>query len=206
MVGYAKNVLQLMQQTKLIFASHNANKTAEIAKLLPNNWLVNSLNDIAYHSEIIEDGLTLQANALIKARTIFEATQCNCFADDTGLMVDALNGNPGVLSARFAGPEKNSDNNNKKLLQDLAGQENRKAHFSTFICLILDGNIHFFEGRMDGQITLSPSGGNGFGYDPIFMPVGSNRTLAEMSMEEKNAISHRAKAFEKMKLFLENLK
>ncbi len=195
-----------MMQTKLVFASHNVNKTAEIAKLLPSNWIVNSLNDIGYHSEIIEDGLSLQANALIKAQTIFKSTQFNCFADDTGLMVDALNGNPGVYSARFAGPEKDSKKNNAKLLGDLKGLENRAAHFSTFICLILHGQIHYFEGRMDGHITQSASGNNGFGYDPIFMPVGSNRTLAEMSMEEKNTISHRAKAFEKMKLFLEDLK
>ena len=195
-----------MLQTKLIFASHNVHKTAEIAKLLPGNWIVNSLSDIDYHSEIVEDGLTLQANALIKAQTIFEATQFNCFADDTGLMVEALNGNPGVFSARFAGPEKDSSKNNHKLLMDLAGIDNRTAYFSTFICLILNGEIQYFEGRMDGHITQSASGNNGFGYDPIFMPVGSNRTLAEMSMEEKNTISHRAKAFEKMKLFLKNLK
>ncbi|OYU96826.1 MAG: non-canonical purine NTP pyrophosphatase, RdgB/HAM1 family [Bacteroidetes bacterium B1(2017)] len=186
----------------LIFASHNANKTKEISALLTGLVTVSSLSDIGYTQEIIESGSTLNENAFIKANTIFLHSSQNCFADDTGLLVDALNGQPGVYSARYAGPENNSQKNNAKLLNALEFVENRKAKFVTVICLFWKGQTHYFEGVLEGEITTEIKGEKGFGYDPIFRPLGSNRNLAEMELAEKNAISHRAKAFQKMLEFL----
>jgi len=191
---------------KLIFASHNANKTREIANLLNGTLLVQSLTDIGFLDEIIESGTTLQENAHIKSSTIYQATGLDCFADDTGLMVDALNGEPGVYSARYAGNEKDSLLNNQKLLSNLNNKTNRSAKFVTVISLFLGGKEYFFEGVLEGTIGFEPIGQEGFGYDPLFLPVGSNRTLAQMSLTEKNKISHRKIAFKKMADFFLNAK
>lgn len=189
---------------KLIFASHNSNKTKEIAALLDGLISIVSLNDIGYVEEIVESGLTLNENAFIKANAIHKACELNCFADDTGLLVESLNDEPGVYSARYAGPEKNDLLNNKKLLDNLIGLENRKAKFVTVIHLIWENEHHIFEGKLEGTIALEPAGNEGFGYDPIFYPIGSNRSLAQMSLEEKNMISHRGKAFNGMLQFLKS--
>ncbi len=187
---------------KLIFASHNKNKTKEIAAIFQGFAEVSSLEDIGFFEEIAETGSTLEENAEIKATTVQKATNLNCFADDTGLLVEALGGAPGVYSARFAGPERSAEANNHKLLQDLVQTENRNAKFVTIICMIVAGEKHFFKGELDGRIAMDYSGSNGFGYDPIFIPNGFAKSLAEMSLAEKNAISHRAKAFMKMLDFL----
>lgn len=191
---------------KLVFASHNPNKTREIANLLDGTMLVQSLNDIGFTKEIVEDGLTLHENAHIKSSTIYQLTGLNCFADDTGLMVESLGGEPGVFSARYAGEEKDTSKNNQKLLTNLTNIANRNAKFVTVISLHLHGTAYFFEGILNGTITQQLKGEQGFGYDPLFMPIGSNRTLAQMSLDEKNKISHRKIAFKKMVDFFLNLK
>lgn len=187
---------------ELIFASHNQNKVTEIAALIGTNYTVKSLTEIGYNDEIIEDGKTLEENALIKARTIYKKINKNCFADDTGLLVEALNNEPGVYSARYAGEQKNANDNMDLLLEKLADFDNKKARFVTVIALIIDGKEYLFEGELLGKITTIKSGKNGFGYDPIFIPNDFNICLAEMDLQEKNKISHRAKAFEKMISFL----
>ncbi len=190
---------------ELIFASHNKNKAQEIEKKLTSIFKIFTLDDIGIHDEIIENGLTLQQNAIIKAQFVFEKTNKNCFADDTGLMVEALNGEPGVYSARYAGKDKIDNNNMDLLLKNLNGKENRKAKFVSVICLIYQGVQHMIEGELQGKIIDTKRGNHGFGYDPIFVPDGYEITLAEMGMDEKNKISHRAKAIDKMKLLLESL-
>jgi XTP/dITP diphosphohydrolase len=190
---------------ELIFASHNKNKAQEIEKKLASIYKINTLDDIGIHEEIIEDGLTLPANAIIKAEYVFNKTNKDCFADDTGLMVEALNGEPGVYSARYAGKDKIDNNNINLLLKNLTRIENRKAKFVTAICLIYQGTQHLIEGELHGKIIDDRKGNHGFGYDPIFVPDGYNITLAEMDMAEKNKISHRAKAIDKMKLLLDSL-
>ena len=190
---------------ELIFASHNKNKAQEIEKKLAPIYKINTLDDIGIHEEIIEDGLTLPANAIIKAEYVFNKTNKDCFADDTGLMVEALNGEPGVYSARYAGKDKIDNNNINLLLKNLTRIENRKAKFVTAICLIYQGTQHLIEGELHGKIIDDRKGNHGFGYDPIFVPDGYNITLAEMDMAEKNKISHRAKAIDKMKLLLDSL-
>jgi len=187
---------------ELIFASHNQNKVTEIAALIGTNYTVKSLTEIGYHDEIIEDGKTLEENALIKARTIYKKTKKNCFADDTGLLVEALNNEPGVYSARYAGEQKNANDNMDLLLKNIASFDNKNASFVTVIALIIDEKEYLFEGKLLGKITTIKSGKNGFGYDPIFIPNGFNICLAEMDLQEKNKISHRAKAFERMISFL----
>ena len=187
---------------ELIFASHNQNKVKEINALLGNGFRVKSLSDIGFDTEIVENGETLEANALIKARTIYELTQQNCFADDTGLLVSALNNEPGVYSARYAGLQKNDHDNMDLLLKNLEGITDRKANFTTCIALILEGKEYLFEGKLHGSIIQEKIGSNGFGYDPIFKPDNYTITLAQMELSEKNTISHRAKAFENMKAFL----
>ena len=187
---------------ELIFASHNQNKVKEINALLGNGFRVKSLSDIGFDTEIVENGETLEANALIKARTIYELTQQNCFADDTGLLVSALNNEPGVYSARYAGLQKNDHDNMDLLLKNLEGITDRKANFTTCIALILEGKEYLFEGKLHGSIIHEKIGSNGFGYDPIFKPDNYTITLAQMELSEKNTISHRAKAFENMKAFL----
>ncbi len=186
----------------LIFASHNENKVFEIATLVGNKYKILSLNDINFKEEIIENGSNLKENALIKARTIFNETGKNCFADDTGLLVKSLNNEPGVYSARYAGEQKNADDNMNLLLLNLNKKTDRQAKFTTIIALIMNGNEFIFKGELAGSIISEKKGSNGFGYDPIFKPNGYNNTLAQLDITEKNKISHRALAFKKMIDFL----
>lgn len=186
----------------LFFASHNENKVKEIRAMLPVNTILKSLNDLSLTEEIIENGLTLEENALIKARSLYAQIHQASFADDSGLEVDILQGRPGVYSARYAGPEKNDDANNRKLLRELEGKLNRSAAFKTVIAFV-DGQHEFlFSGEVRGTISHEPKGIKGFGYDPIFIPEGWNKSFAEVEKEVKNSISHRAQAFEKFISFL----
>lgn len=187
---------------KLIFATHNPNKVKEIQSLLPDHIQIKSLTDIGYQDEIIEDGETIEANAKIKAETISELFDLPCFADDTGLEVEALGGKPGVKSARYAGEEKSDDANKKKLLKNLEGKQNRSARFKTVIVFKDGDNEREFTGICEGEITKEPSGNGGFGYDPIFKPKGYSQTFAEMPVSEKNKISHRGLAFRQLIEFL----
>lgn len=187
---------------ELIFASHNANKVAEIARKLEGEYKLLSLTDIGCHEEIVEDGARLEENARIKARYVFEHYGKDCFADDTGLEVKALDGAPGVHTARYAGEEKDNGKNMAKLLSELEGEKERSAQFRTVICAIVDGEEYLFEGVAKGSIGTVLSGDKGFGYDPIFYPEGYEITFAEMDMETKNSMSHRGKAVEKLIHFL----
>ena len=187
---------------KLIFASHNEHKTTEIRQLLPPDIQLLSLNDLNYHDEIEESAATLEGNALLKATHVFTLFKLPCFADDSGLEVEALDNRPGVYSARYAGEPKNDDRNIAKLLDDLKESTNRSARFRTVISLILPTTSLSFEGIIEGEITHEKKGSNGFGYDPVFQPIESSITFAQMSMEQKNTISHRALALEKMISFL----
>lgn len=189
---------------ELIFASHNENKVSEIRAMLPDFVELKSLNDIGYHTEIDETGTTLEENSKIKAETIYKLTGKNVFADDTGLFVDALDGAPGVFSSRYAGTG-NSEDNIIKLLEELEGKENRNAHFKTVICLIINGKSHFLEGRVDGIILKGKRGDDGFGYDPVFLPENHELSFAEMDLNQKNKISHRYKAIQKLLDFIANL-
>ncbi len=190
---------------KLVFATNNLNKLAEVQKMLPKSIELLSLKDINCFEEIPETATTLEGNAKIKANHISENYQYNCFADDTGLEVNALNGNPGVYSARYAGEPVNIENNISKLLNELKTTDNRKAHFKTSICLNLNGSQFLFDGICKGEILHSKQGEKGFGYDPIFKPEGSELSFAEMSSEEKNKISHRGLAIAKLITFLSKL-
>lgn len=190
---------------KLIFATHNKNKAKEVKSLMPSFIELLSLDDINFHDEIDETASTLEGNALLKAKTIFEKTGINCFADDSGLLVDALNGEPGVYSARYAGEQKNDQDNMKKLLHELNDKPNKNAHFKTVMALIIDGKEHLFEGKIEGKIITEKLGSNGFGYDPIFVPDGYNETFAQLDSETKNKISHRARALQKMLGFLKTI-
>jgi len=190
-----------MAMHKLIFASHNAHKTKEIAAIFNGLFQIASLHNIGFFEEIIESGDTLEENAAIKANAVFGATQLDCFADDTGLMVDALDGKPGVYTARYAGPERDANLNNQKLLFELQNHTNRTASFVTIIHLIFNGKSYQFKGELKGYIAHEAKGTEGFGYDPLFVPLGSDRTLAQMSLLEKNQLSHRAKAFQQMLQF-----
>lgn len=187
---------------ELIFATHNQNKVEEITAILPPVIEIKSLRDINFKNEISETSETLQGNALIKARTIFNQFKRNCFADDTGLEVEVLDGDPGVLSARYAGNQNIAIDNIKKLLRKLKNHDNRKAQFRTVIALIYDRNEYFFEGIIKGKIIREAKGNNGFGYDPIFQPENYILSFAQLDKEEKNKISHRAKAFRKLINFL----
>ncbi len=186
----------------LFFASGNSHKIAEVQQLIGSLYVVKSLKDLGVDIEIPETGDTLEANSLIKARFLNDTFHVNSFADDTGLEVESLKGEPGVLSARYAGTPADSKKNMELLLQNLEGQENRNARFRTVITLIQNGEVFQFEGIVEGAITNSPSGKDGFGYDPIFMPSGESRTFAEMLPEEKNSISHRGRAMKKFIDFL----
>ncbi|MBM6883702.1 non-canonical purine NTP diphosphatase [Bacteroides caecigallinarum] len=184
---------------KLVFATNNAHKLEEIRAILGDKVEILSLNDINCHADIPETADTLQGNAALKAQYIYENYGLDCFADDTGLEVEALNGAPGIYSARYAGGEgHDSEANMKKLLSEMQDKENRKARFRTVICLIEDGKEHFFEGIVNGSIIRERKGGAGFGYDPVFMPDGYSETFAEMGNDEKNKISHRARAVQKL--------
>lgn len=187
---------------KLVFATNNENKIKEIKSALGNKFEILSLKDINCNEELPETQETLEGNALQKARYVSDNYKVNCFADDTGLVIDALNGEPGVYSARYAGEEKSSEKNIKKVLTKLGENSNRAAYFETAIALIIDQKEHLFSGKAKGEITYSLSGEKGFGYDPIFKPENLEKTFAELSLQEKNKISHRGKAFDKMCSFL----
>jgi XTP/dITP diphosphohydrolase len=186
----------------IIFASHNDNKIAEIRAMLPDSITLLGLNDIGFHDEIPETAQTIEGNAILKADYITRKFGHDCFADDTGLEVDALNGAPGVYSARYAGEQKNVEDNMDKLLAELSGKADRNARFKTVIALNLNGSQHLFTGIVEGEITTERQGNQGFGYDPIFQPEGFSKTFAEFSMDEKAAASHRGKAVQKLINFL----
>ena len=192
-----------MQQ--LVFATNNAHKLQEVAAKIEGRIKLLSLNDINCHDDIAETGTTFSQNASIKSNHIYNKYHLNCFGDDSGLEIDALNGEPGVYSARYAGEHGNHAANNQKVLQALQGVANRQARFKTVISLLWNGNEHFFEGTIEGIIKTELSGTAGFGYDPIFEPEGYGVTFAEMSLDQKNNISHRAKAMEKLLAFLANV-
>jgi XTP/dITP diphosphohydrolase len=191
---------------KLIFATQNENKVQEIQSLLPEYFKIITLKDIRCFDEIPETAETLEGNSLLKASFISETYNLNCFADDTGLEIEALDNRPGVYSARYAGPEKSAAANINKVLLELEGKTARNAQFRTIITLILNKSTFTFEGIVRGEIISEKRGENGFGYDPIFVPEGEVRTFAEISLEEKNKHSHRARAFQKMIEFLNELK
>lgn len=187
---------------KLVFATNNVNKLKEVQEMLPNSIELLSLKDIHCFDEIDETETTLEGNARLKASYVTQKYGYHCFADDTGLEVESLDGKPGVYSARYAGEPSNSENNMQKLLQELNGKENRKAQFRTAICLQLDGKQFFFDGICKGEILTKKQGEKGFGYDPIFQPEGYCRSFARMQRNEKNKISHRGLAIKKLVIFL----
>lgn len=191
-----------MKNNTLIFATNNQHKVEEIAAIVGDKFNIITLKMAGIDIDIPEPHHTIEANASEKSRTIFKLTQQDCFGEDTGLEVDALNGDPGVKSARYAGEEKSFDANIDKLLKNLQGTEDRSAHFKTVISLIWKGKEYLFEGITKGQILHERSGNNGFGYDPVFMPEGSNKSFGEMGMAEKNVYSHRRKATDKVIEFL----
>jgi len=189
---------------ELVFASNNPHKVKEINSLLGISFKLLSLNDIGIFDDIPENEPELEGNALAKARFVYNASGRNVFADDTGLEIEALDGKPGVHSARFAGENKDSAANIKKVLELLGNNKNRKARFRTVIALIINNEEFLFEGIVEGKIINELRGSEGFGYDPVFIPDGKTLTFAEMGLEEKNSVSHRARAFEKLKEFLNN--
>lgn len=190
---------------KILFATHNQHKLTELQQIVNKDIHLVSLYDLNYHKEIEESGTTLNENALLKARLISNIFNMNTFADDTGLEIEALNGAPGVYSARFAGEEKDSVNNMNKVLELMNGISNRKAQFRTVIALIIDNKEYLFEGVVKGEILEEPVGNNGFGYDPVFKPSGYSASFAQMDPETKNKISHRGKAVEQLIKFLESV-
>ncbi len=187
---------------QLVFATNNTNKVAEVRTVLGGLFEIISLKEAGIDIDIPEPYNTLEENAATKSKTIFELTGKNCFSEDTGLFVDALNGDPGVKSARYAGANANNKDNIAKLLHNLDNSINGKARFRTIISLILNGTEHQFEGVCEGEIITVPRGEKGFGYDAVFIPAGSEKTFAEMDTEEKNAFSHRKKAMKKLIEFL----
>lgn len=191
---------------KILFATANLNKVREISALLPSDLHILSLRDIELVEEIPETSPTLEGNAQQKADFITQRFGLDCFADDTGLEIEALNGAPSVRSARYAGEERSDTANMDRVLQELEGSAARSAQFRTVIALNLNGQRYFFEGSVKGEILLEKRGEHGFGYDPIFLPVGSDLSFAEMSLDEKNTFSHRARAFSKMIQFLHGFK
>lgn len=191
---------------KLVFASNNAHKLSEIRAILGDRLEIISLSDLQCHEEIPETADTLEGNALIKARYVWERYGLYCFADDTGLEVEALGGAPGVYSARFAGEHASFEDNVSLLLERLSGvAAPRRARFRTVIALIDEYGTHFFEGSVDGEITLERSGDHGFGYDPVFRPEGREETFAQLTEQEKNSMSHRGRAVQKLVRYLQAL-
>ena len=190
---------------KLVFATNNPHKLQEVSSILKGKVDIISLDDVHCHEEIPETADTLEENALLKAEYIYNNYHLNCFADDTGLEIEALNNEPGVYSARYAGTDKNPEANMMKVLQQLENQSNRKARFRTVIALIMDGKTYLFEGIVNGTITKAKQGNAGFGYDPIFMPEGYEHTFAELGEEVKNKISHRSIAIKKLCEFLNSI-
>ncbi|MDR1698796.1 MAG: non-canonical purine NTP diphosphatase [Prevotellaceae bacterium] len=189
---------------EIIFATNNPHKLYEISAILGAEYKILSLTDIGCEEEIPETADTLQGNAELKARYVYERYGKSCFSDDTGLEVEALNGAPGVHSARYAGEWKNSQANMEKLLAALQGESNRKARFRTVIAFVENGKTYFFDGEIRGTIINEKRGSEGFGYDPIFVPEGYDKTFAELPLEAKNTNSHRANAVKKLVDFLEN--
>jgi XTP/dITP diphosphohydrolase len=187
---------------KLVFATNNKNKIKEIKLLLDNSLEILSLEDIGCLEEIPETADTIEGNAIQKAKYVFDKYGYNCFADDTGLEIDALSGEPGVYSARYAGEQKSAEDNMNKVLDKLKGITNRTAQFKTVIALIIDGETTCFEGIVKGEMTTQRSGSEGFGYDPIFKPLGFDITFSEMDLTQKNKISHRAKAVAQLSNYL----
>lgn len=188
----------------LIFATSNSNKLKEIKNLLPKEICINDLNSLNFFEEIPENENSIEKNAEFKANFIHSKYNINVFADDTGLEVGVLNGEPGVYSARYAGEDCNSNKNMEKLLKKLINKENRKARFKTVIALVLNNKLHHFEGIVNGTIAHSKKGDKGFGYDPIFIPEGYKKSFAELSLNEKNEISHRSIAVKKLINFIKN--
>ena len=187
---------------RLVFATNNKHKLEEARRIMGDSIDIVPLEEIGCHDDIPETADTLEGNALMKARWVHDRYGVDCFADDTGLMVDALGGAPGVYSARYAGPGHDSEANMKKLLADMEGAEHRDAHFSTSVALVTADGTHIFEGRVDGSIAREPGGDSGFGYDPVFIARETGKRFAEMSADEKNAISHRGRAMRKLRDFL----
>jgi XTP/dITP diphosphohydrolase len=190
---------------ELVFATNNQHKLKEIKNALGNSFELKSLADLNFKEDIPETHETLEENAMEKAEHIYSRFNVNCFADDTGLEIEALNGEPGVYSARYAGENPTFDDNMNKVLLKLSSETRRSARFRTVIALILDGEKYYFEGEVNGEILVSKSGRDGFGYDPIFKPEGCNQSFAEMSLDLKNKISHRGKAVKKLVKFLKTL-
>ena len=191
---------------KIVFASNNKNKVKEIQNQVPNFIEIVTLEDIGCYEDIEENGLTIEENAVIKANYVTEKYNLPCFADDTGLEIEALNGEPGVYSARYGGIEKDSNKNMNLVLEKLQNQPNRSAQFKTVIALNINNKQQLFTGIVKGEITNEKTGNSGFGYDPIFQPEGCETTFAQMSVEEKNKMSHRGKAVSQLIDFLINLK
>ena len=200
------NLILFSFMNKLVFATNNAHKLEEVRAILEPEITIISLNDLDCHDDIPEIADTLEGNALLKATYIHNKFGLDCFADDTGLEINELNGDPGVYSARYAGENNNAYNNMSKVLSLLGNSRNRKACFRTVIALIIDQQTLFFEGKIDGTIALKPLGESGFGYDPIFIPEGYSLSFAQISSETKNAISHRALAINKLIEFLQHNK
>ena len=193
-----------IKNMKIVFATNNKNKIIEVQQMLPPTIEIISLESIGCFEEIPETADTIEENAIMKADYVTQKYCYDCFADDTGLEVEALNGEPGVFSARYAGEQRNSDDNMNKVLKTLTDEPNRKAQFKTVIALNLNGKKHLFTGIACGEITLEKTGNQGFGYDPIFQPEGFTETFAQLSLEEKGAISHRGNATEQLIAFLKN--
>lgn len=190
---------------KLIFATHNDHKLDEVRSILGRENSIIGLKEIGFFESINETGSTLKENSLIKAKFVYEKFNHNCFSEDTGLEVEALDNQPGVFSARFAGDKKNSEKNIEKLLSLLKNKKNRKAQFRTVVTLIYDNKFYFIEGKVNGLILHKKRGVNGFGYDPIFCPLGYNKSFGEISQNQKNLISHRSIAFSKLKKLIQNI-
>ena len=187
---------------KIVFATNNEHKLREIRAILHDETEVLSLSDIGCHTDIPETADTLEGNALIKAHFVYDNYGYDCFADDTGLEVEALDGKPGVRTARYAGDDQDSQANMRKLLREMKGKDNRNARFRTAIALILDGEEHLFSGEVRGTITTEPMGDKGFGYDPVFIPEDTGKTFAQLREDIKNHISYRARAVAKLTEFL----
>jgi XTP/dITP diphosphohydrolase len=187
---------------KLVFATHNQHKLREIQEIIGNSYQIIGLDELELHEDIPETADTLEGNAQIKAEYIYDKLGMDCFSDDTGLEIEALHGAPGVYSARFAGENCSFQDNIEKVLRLLEGVTNRKARFRSVICLIMNGEKRFFEGKVEGEIIAAQRGTEGFGYDPIFIPDGFTKTFAEMPLEEKNGISHRGIATQRLINFL----
>lgn len=191
---------------ELLFASANSDKISEVQQILGNGFVIKGLREVGILESIPETGKTFHENAFFKSKYVFDKIGWNVFSDDSGLCINALNGAPGVFSARFAGEPKNDAKNIQMVLEKMKNVDDRSAYFICVVCLIWNGNVHYFEGRIDGRIAEYPSGNHGFGYDPIFIPNGFNNTFAELSPKIKNQLSHRYLAIKNMMNFLvENL-